>query len=153
MIAKIMIVKIMITITVMLFLVELTGYLWHRFVNHLGYLGDTIRITHHCHHEIVYPHDDMDSNEYKTSHDTWPWLVPLVLFGYVPLIILYKMNKLSRCLVIISLLQISLHIIIIGYIHNSYHINDHWLNKYDWYTNNKKLHHIHHLDNKNYGIT
>ena len=146
-------IKIAITIITMLFLVELTGYLWHRFVNHLGYLGDKIRVSHYCHHEIIYPSDDMFSDEYITAHDSWPWLIPLVVFGYIPLIMLYRMKKLSKLLVIISLIQISIHIKIISYIHDSYHVNNHWLNQYEWYVKNKKHHHIHHLDNKNYGIT
>jgi len=60
-------------------LVELVGYLWHRFINHLGFLGDKIRVTHYCHHEEIYPHNDMISEEYKTSHDTWPWFIPLFI--------------------------------------------------------------------------
>ena len=40
---------------ILFLLVELIGYLWHRFVNHLGILGDKIRVTHYCHHEEIYP--------------------------------------------------------------------------------------------------
>ena len=134
-------------------LVELIGYLWHRFVNHLGILSDKIRVTHYCHHEEIYPYDDMISDEYKTSHDTWPWFIPLIIFGYMPLYIVYKRYKLDYNLYISYLIQITTHIYIISYIHDSYHVKDHWLNQYEWYTENKKYHYIHHLDNKNYGIT
>ena len=51
------------------------------------------------------------------------------------------------------LFLMSLHLVVISYIHDSYHIKNHWLNKYNWYKNHKKYHHIHHLDDKNYGIT
>ena len=39
----------------------------------------------------------------------------------------------------------------ISYIHDSYHVKNHWLNKYNWYKK-IKIFYIHHLDNKNYGI-
>ena len=132
-------------------LVELVGYLWHRFINHLGYLGDKIRVSHYCHHEIVYPYDNMISDKYKTSHDTWPWIIPLVLFGYIPVLSLN--NIISKKIIGLLLLQISIHVYMISYIHDSYHVKNHWLNKYNWYKKNKKYHYIHHLDNKNYGIT
>ena len=78
---------------ILFLLVELIGYLWHRFVNHLGILGDKIRVTHWCHHEEIYPYDDMISDEYRTSHDTWPWFIPLIIFGYIPLYIVYKFRS------------------------------------------------------------
>ena len=61
----------------------------------LGILGNKIRVTHYCHHEEIYPYDDMISDEYKTSHDVWPWFIPLIIFGYIPLYIVYKRYKLD----------------------------------------------------------
>ena len=138
---------------ILFLLTEFVGYVWHRYVNHIGYLGDTIRITHYCHHEEIYPHNDMISDEYKTSHDTWPWFIPLILFGYIPLHTLYKKKYLHYHIYMMCVFQITFHIYVISYIHDSYHVRDHWLNQYQWYTENKKYHYIHHLDNKNYGIT
>ena len=80
---------------ILFLLVELVGYLWHRFINHLGFLGDKIRVTHYCHHEEVYPHNDMISKEYKTAHDHWPWVIPLFLFGYIPVYFIYKTYQLN----------------------------------------------------------
>ena len=40
-------------------LVEFVGYTWHRFINHYGLFGDKIRVSHYCHHEEVYPYNDM----------------------------------------------------------------------------------------------
>jgi sterol desaturase/sphingolipid hydroxylase (fatty acid hydroxylase superfamily) len=133
--------------------VEFIGYSWHRFINHYGLFGDKIRVSHYCHHEEIYPYDDMISDEYKTSHDTWPWIIPYVILGCLPLYIAYKNKKISYDIFIILFIQLTLHVYIISYIHDSYHIKDHWLNNYSWYTENKKYHYIHHLDNKNYGIT
>jgi hypothetical protein len=40
-------------------LVEALGYLWHRFAEHLGSLGNTIRYRHWVHHEHDYPVDGL----------------------------------------------------------------------------------------------
>jgi sterol desaturase/sphingolipid hydroxylase (fatty acid hydroxylase superfamily) len=148
------IIKLIVISIVFLFLfLEFIAYMWHRFINHLGFLGDKIRVTHYCHHEEMYPHDNMISDKYKTSHDTWPWFIPLFIFGYLPLYLIYKKYNINKYLISMFILQLTLHVYIISYIHDSYHIKNHWLNKYKWYRTNKKYHYIHHLDNKNYGIT
>ena len=138
---------------IILFLyIELIAYLWHRFINHYGLLGDKIRVTHYCHHEETYPYDNMTSLEYQSSHDTWPWIIPIVLFGYIPIYLYYKKYDIEYRLYIIYMLQLTMHVFFISYIHDSYHIDNHWLNDYGWYKENKIYHYIHHIDNKNYGI-
>lgn len=34
---------------------EVVGYFWHRFGEHLGVFGDTVRFRHWVHHEVDYP--------------------------------------------------------------------------------------------------
>ena len=39
------------------------------------------------------------------------------------------------------------------YVHSAYHIPNHWLNQYDWFVQDKKIHLQHHVDpTVNYGI-
>jgi len=132
--------------------VELVGYLWHRFVAHLGYLGDTIRITHYCHHEEIYPHTDFESVKYHTAHDTWPWYIPFFLAVAI-MLLLWGNRVMATATLVFVLIYAIVHAYSISYIHDSYHIKDHWLNNFAWYRENRRLHYIHHLDNCNYGIT
>jgi sterol desaturase/sphingolipid hydroxylase (fatty acid hydroxylase superfamily) len=138
------------------FMVEFFGYLWHRFSAHLGYAGNTIRKTHYEHHEIYYPHGNMETDEYRIkgffNGDSWPWLVPL--FGMILfLTVLWKYSYLPTKGYITMCVWIVLHVYFISYIHDSYHIRDHWLNRFQWYQRNKLYHNLHHFYNCNYGIS
>ena len=44
---------------------EFIGYLSHRYIVHKGVIGDKIRVTHYCHHEIKYPYYDFESEKYR----------------------------------------------------------------------------------------
>ena len=58
-------------------LVELSGYFWHRLVEHNGGLGNRLRYNHYVHHELHYPAESLRSyapEEYKDAND-WSWYV------------------------------------------------------------------------------
>ena len=63
--------------------VELIGYLSHRYIIHEGIIGNFIRVTHYCHHEKKYPYNNFDSKIYRTAHDTWPWILIIIIFAYI----------------------------------------------------------------------
>ena len=133
--------------------VEFMGYITHRFFIHDGIFSDKLRATHYCHHEIKYPYYNFESEKYRLSHDSLPWVLTIIFGGWFPLIILCYFNVINVYLAILLFITSSLHIYVLSYIHDSYHIKDHWLNKYEWYKYNKHCHYIHHLDDMNYGIT
>ena len=150
------ILRILVIIVIAIFINELGGYLWHRFAAHWGWAGDTIRRTHYEHHEIWYPHNDMESKKYRIDGlfegDSWPWLVP----AFMLMVFYYYLGYSGSILMSTSWILIVwmvIHIYAISYIHDSYHITDHWLTKYQWYRDNKVLHNIHHYYNCNYGIS
>ena len=133
--------------------VEILGYLWHRFGGHIGYFGDTVRITHYYHHEEVYPHTNLESDEYKTAYDHWPYFIPMTVVTSLIYYFIYKKYKLFDLTMFIIFMIFSLiYISITFYFHNSYHVKNHWLNKYEFYRKIKYQHFIHHFDNCNYGI-
>jgi sterol desaturase/sphingolipid hydroxylase (fatty acid hydroxylase superfamily) len=148
--------KIIITILVTVVLVELFGYIWHRFSAHLGYAGDTIRTPHYEHHEVYYPYTDMEAEEYRIkglfNGDSWPWFVPITLF-IMGLGMLWYMNRVDTTIFIIMTITLLVHVYVISYIHDSYHITNHWLNQFSWYKKNKIYHNLHHYYNCNYGIS
>ena len=133
--------------------VEFMGYITHRFFIHDGIFSDKLRATHYYHHEIKYPYYDFESEKYRLSHDSLPWILTIIFGGYIPLTIFCYFNIINIYLAILLFITSSLHIYVISYIHDSYHIKGHWLNKYEWYKYNKHCHYIHHLDDMNYGIT
>ena len=150
------IVKIIITILVTAILVEFFGYLWHRFSAHLGYAGDGIRKPHYEHHEIYYPYTDMESEKYRIeglfNGDSWPWFIPIALMILMLGILKWK-DVISTVTFTVMCIWIFVHVYLISYIHDSYHIKNHWLNKYSWYKKNKLYHNLHHYYNCNYGIS
>ena len=132
---------------------EFIGYLSHRYIVHQGVIGDKIRISHYCHHEIKYPYHDFESEKYRIANDSLPWILTIKFAALMPTILLYLFEILYIYRMIYLLTYFTFHLFFISYIHDSYHIKNHWLNKYEWYRYNKKCHYIHHLDDMNYGIT
>ena len=132
---------------------EFIGYLSHRYIVHEGVIGDKIRVTHYCHHEIKYPYYDFESEKYRISNDNLPWVLTIIFSAYIPTVLLYLSNFIDIYMMFYLLIYFTLHLLFISYIHDSYHYKDHWLNKYEWYKYNKHCHYIHHLDDMNYGIT
>ena len=143
---------IIVTILACIF-TEFIGYLSHRYIVHDGIIGDKIRITHYCHHEIKYPYYDFESEKYRIANDNLPWILTIIVAAYIPTIVLYLFNVINIYLMVYLLIYFTLHLFFISYIHDSYHYKNHWLNKYDWYRYNRECHYIHHLDDMNYGIT
>ena len=67
--------------------VEFMGYITHRFFIHDGLFSDKLRATHYCRHEIKYPYNDFESEKYRLSHDSLPWVLTIIFGGYIPLTI------------------------------------------------------------------
>ena len=132
---------------------EFIGYLSHRYIVHEGIVGDKIRATHYCHHEIKYPYYDFESKKYRLANDSLPWVLTIIFFAYIPTILAYLCKFIDIYMMIYLLIYFTIHLFFISYIHDSYHYKNHWLNKYEWYKYNRKCHYIHHLDDMNYGIT
>jgi sterol desaturase/sphingolipid hydroxylase (fatty acid hydroxylase superfamily) len=136
--------------------VEITGYFWHRYFSHIGYLGNTIRKAHYMHHEIHYPYTNMESIKYKVlgliEGDAWPWVILMsLLIGTI--FTIFKLGYISLTNSILMSGLVVLDVYFNSYIHVSYHEKDHWLNKYQWYRQNKHYHKLHHYYNCNYGIS
>ena len=55
--------------------------------------------------------------------------------------------------VILSYLLLATDFVWNWYVHSAYHIQNHWLNNFDWFKLDKKIHLQHHVDpTVNYGI-
>ena len=139
---------------------EFTAYMWHLWGAHSDIVPG-VHSTHREHHVA-----DLDHK----AHGDFFWVILLlIVFGCV----LFWLNHRGYPEYIYSnlidetgynntLVQSGLgafYLIVVAvftwnwYIHQAYHTKDHWLNKFDWFKKDKKIHFQHHVDPKvNYGI-
>ncbi len=130
-------------------LVEAIGYLWHRFAEHLGWLGDTIRYRHWVHHELDYPVDRLRPSgvEKYRKAGSWTWFA---LGGIVGVLIFWLLPLRTAAPVALGALVYSWGVI--SYLHDSFHVEGHWLQRFDWFRRVRTRHDIHHWQPCNYGI-
>lgn len=131
-------------------------YVWHRWISHFGLGGNIFRNAHYEHHEIHYPFAKLETNEYIPNGwidgDTWPWFIPITICMSI-YIALCKLDCMSVFNCYIGLTFAIIYTYITSYINQSYHIRNHWLNKFNWFRRHKFYHKLHHYYNCNYSIT
>jgi len=111
--------------------------------------------AHMAHHEKLYPPTDFLSETYRDAgaeSTFWFFLIsgaPLVILPVV-LLFLGKLSFFVTALVVIEAVTLGL---VSNYLHDSFHIKDHFLNFFSWFKTLVKLHYQHHVDmNTNFGI-
>ena len=131
----------------------LFGHVLHWMI-HQPWTGRLYR-AHRAHHFDLYPPSDYTSDKYRgagTDSTVFTFALlgaPLVLFpaaagllGWVPV------SWSIAC--VLTLLAVGF---LNDYIHDSFHLNRHWLHGYDFYKRMDDLHYHHHVDtSKNFGI-
>lgn len=129
------------------------GYWAHRFL-HSKYSG-RFHNSHLTHHNALYPANDYLSKVYrKAGKDDSS--IAFALFA-IPLLfcplLLAIFHLLSFKLAFLSLFTMLITGAFHNYIHEWFHIKDHWLNKLSWFKRLNELHYLHHIDQtKNFGI-
>lgn len=127
--------------------VEITGYFWHRFVEHAGIFGESIRFKHWMHHEHDYPTTSLRPSSKYSSARSFGWYlltVFLVVATYLLLPLRYSLPMILSGLIYAKF--------VISAFHSSFHKKDFWMNRYKWYKKLVYLHDIHHYKPVNYGI-
>ena len=126
----------------LIFASEIGGYIWHRYGAHTDILP-FVKDTHQVHHTRI--HDQ--------AHEDFFYIAILLVLYLAFLFYLYYLTYISLTLLTILYLGVFFPFIWSYYIHSAYHITDHWLNEYEWFQNDKRIHFKHHEDpTKNYGI-
>jgi len=132
-----------------LVLVEVVGYIWHRTAEHLGLVGDGIRYRHWVHHELDYPTDNLRPKnvvKYKSA-GSWSWYVLALSVIGLAFILLP-----IRDAVPLTIGGALYAYFVVNYFHEAFHVDNHWLNRFEWFKRLVKLHDIHHWAACNYGI-
>ena len=129
---------IILTIIITIFLGEILGYFWHRIGTHKDIIPP-VRNTHRTHHE-----HDLTGHE---ANEDFFWTFILVsTFG--GLLTLSVLVGLPLAIALTMFITLALMFVWNWYIHAAYHIPDHYLNKFEWFQNDKKIHYEHHFDPK-----
>lgn len=128
--------------------IEVAGYLWHRFVEHEGKAGKQVRLKHIQHHEADYPATNLRPNtkKYQSAH-SWSWYVLTVILIVLALIIIprpYSFFAIAGGLIYAKF--------VVSYFHKAFHLPHSWLQNYAWFRKLTRLHDIHHYRVANYGI-
>ncbi len=128
--------------------IEVAGYLWHRYIEHEGMAGKAVQVSHVRHHERDYPADDLRPDKVKyTSAQSWSWYVLTVILIVLALIIIPR--PYSFFTIVGGLVYAKF---VVSYFHKAFHLPHHWLQQYAWFKHLTKLHDIHHYRVANYGI-
>lgn len=123
---------------------ELAAYFWHRIASHSDLVLSNIHDTHRIHHTSDLKHQ---------ANEDFLWIIIGLIGLYIVFLIGFSLGIFNLPTAIIIPTVITSIFACTWYVHSAYHIEDHWLNKYDWFKNNKARHFIHHdLPDKNYGI-
>lgn len=135
---------IILTIIITFFLGEVLGYFWHRIGTHKDIIPP-VRQTHKIHHQH-------DLTGHEANEDFfWSFILTSALGG---LLVLSVLVGLPLAIALTIFITLSLMLVFNWYIHAAYHNPDHYLNKFEWFQQNKKLHYEHHYDPKvNFAIT
>jgi len=129
----------------LIYLSELGAYFWHRYGTHEDYIPNLLGVqeTHKKHHTII---EDL-------AHGDFFYVAIFLLFFALFLIYLYYIKVISFLLILSIYIPIFIASLYSYFIHSAYHIDDHWLLKYEWFRNDKRIHFHHHKDQTtNYGI-
>lgn len=144
---------ILITLVVVFLITTLFGYVVHRSL-HQSWTGRLNR-AHMTHHLKLYPPSDFYSKEYRDpGKDN---TVRIFAAAALPLIALPIVLGVCGILSIGLTILVIIETLFIGwlhdYLHDSFHIINHRLNKYAIFKRWTQLHYLHHVDMKtNYGI-
>ena len=123
---------------------EVGAYCWHRWGSHTNIIPIiSVKKTHDIHHTII---DD------KAEGDFFYILILLILYFNL-LLLLYMYLYINTIVFLILYIPVLSIFIYNYYIHSAYHEENHWLNEYEWFRNDKRIHFQHHEDpTKNFGI-
>ena len=127
---------------------EFTAYLWHRYGAHTDILPK-VYDTHKIHHIAELTHE---------AHEDFYYIIIILLLAFILLYFFWysgymKFIGLHVIYPVLAYLIVFTVFVWNWYIHSAYHVSDHWLNQYEWFKKDKRIHLQHHINpSVNYGI-
>ena len=135
------------------FVLTLFGYIMH-YALHQQWMG-RFNKSHMTHHMILYPPERFSSEKYM--HAGKDSTIIFFLIAGAPLLFaplaLFFFGYLSFFSAIILVAELGGLGLLNNYLHDSFHIQGHFLNRFEVFRKLVDLHYIHHVDmKKNFGI-
>lgn len=127
-------------IIIVIIIAQISAYFWHRIGAHTDLVGSKIHETHKNHHE-----DTLDDK----AHEDFYWAFIFLIGLYFLSAVLYQIKILNLSMSILLPSLFFFIFVLNWYIHQSYHTENHWLNNFEWFRQNKALHYQHHYNPKN----
>lgn len=121
------------------------AYFWHSYIAHTPTVPG-VHDTHKIHHNADLTHE---------AHEDFFWVILILMALGAGLITIWYQGYIPIPIVYITLAYSLLVLVFVWnwYIHSAYHIPNHWLNEYEWFQKDKKMHLQHHVNPwVNYGI-
>ena len=129
----------------LIFLSEFLAYCWHRWGAHRDIIPPALGVqkTHEHHHVTI---DDQ-------AYGDFLYILIFLIIYFVLLLYLVQQDIISLTLAFIIYLPVLITSFYNYFLHSAYHTDNHLLNKYSWFRNDKRIHFQHHRNpNTNYGI-
>lgn len=144
-----------ISIVLSVLLGSLAGYAIH-WVMHRPWSGPLYR-SHMDHHQVRYPPNDLYSvGKYRSSGSASGWLTftPLVMLAGIGILALLNLGlHVERWVQLVVVALVALVGWAHGYVHDAFHVSDHWLGRFASFQRLRLLHEPHHFNmRKNLGI-
>jgi sterol desaturase/sphingolipid hydroxylase (fatty acid hydroxylase superfamily) len=115
--------------------------------------------SHMTHHEKLYPPEDFFSDVYRDAgKDATPkFFVIAAIPMLLSVVFFWLIGVISLFVCVVVMLEMIGIGLIDNYLHDAFHIRNHWLNRVPlvrtWYAKLVKYHYLHHCDmTRNYGI-
>jgi sterol desaturase/sphingolipid hydroxylase (fatty acid hydroxylase superfamily) len=150
-------VTIFLTILISFFVSSLFGYVVH-WALHQSWSGK-LNSSHMAHHLTLYPPDDYQSDAYRSAGKDNTVLIFGCLASPVVLspIVLGILGILPLTLVIVAITVMALMSVSHNYLHDAFHIRNHFLTRLplvkNMFASWSRLHYLHHVNmSSNYGI-
>lgn len=148
-----MILTILLTIFITFVIVSFFGYWIHKFFHNP--ISGRFYLAHQTHHFKLYPPTDYLSDKYRSPGKD-NTVISFLLLG-IPLIalpiILFGFHIISLSILITAMLSIVIFGGLNDYLHDAFHIRNHWLRKFKWFETLTDLHFQHHINvQSNLGI-
>lgn len=145
--------SVLLTIPISFMILSLFGYVLHRML-HQPYMGKFYR-SHLVHHFKLYPPEHFSSLVYREPGKDNTVIV-FLMFG-APLIVLPIVlcfwGVISWPVFVCASICLAVFGGLNNYLHDAFHLTEHWLLRYGWFKRLVALHYLHHVHvQSNYGI-
>lgn len=128
-------------------LVEVVGYLFHKFLDH-GYIAKRIAYEHWKHHFKFYPPENLRPAYGYVKVNALEWKI----FGPLFIALIFLLIPFEYALP--ASVGSVIYSIVLWHFHRLFHIRKHFLSKNKYFLYIQKIHDIHHFDTtKNFTIT